>query len=261
MVRLWLFLLMFSSAPALAQVVIPAKKPTLTSESFDKLLTDVSTQQQPESTIPLPPPLPDAKKHQNRNESVAITKNGIPLPSKKPLQIRFTQHTKTEKIQNNDDVVIYYQGGGASDRMAGGRGRSGIERKTARPKDRLKETTEKSPFKTAKLPRAGRPSSGDPVIIFFKEQSSDLEVGQIDILRSDVLRRLKSSNSLRVAIYGYAQKNKKSVDKTNQLSLSRALMISEFLADHRIARNRIEIRSMGSDTPISPKNRVDIILN
>jgi hypothetical protein len=37
-------------------------------------------------------------------------------------------------------------------------------------------------------------------------------------------------------------------------------LISEFLTDHRIPAERIEARAMGDDTPISPKNRVDVVI-
>lgn len=38
------------------------------------------------------------------------------------------------------------------------------------------------------------------------------------------------------------------------------MLISEYLVNKGISSDRVEARAMGSNTPISPKNRVDVVL-
>jgi outer membrane protein OmpA-like peptidoglycan-associated protein len=252
MVYFLFFVALLFGSPVQSQDIIPQKKPL----AFEKLIDNVS---KAENAIILPPPLPNIKKA-IESKSILIA-NGLPYPVKKPFVIAIATEPQIMRPQSQDDnVIIQYQGGGANDRMAGGGtgARGQVERRSAKPRIRLRETQDKSPFKTAKLPKAKALSSGDPVIIFFKEKSSDLEVGQLAILGADVLNRMKRDKGKTAAIYGYAE-NSSGTD-SNELSLSRALMISDYLADHRIAKDRIEIRSMGADTPIKPKDRVDIII-
>ena len=232
------------------------------------------------STIVIPPPLPLRKQVIKTVEKNVIAPvviqptplpqktmvNGIPIPSRKPFKVIVSKDKQSKTVATSKNQVIYYEGKGSSDRMAGGKKPSksngstrGTERIYADRIGRLKETKNKSPFKTARLPKAGKQSYSDPVILFFQERSPKIEVGQMGILKNDVLKPLKRSSSRKVTIYGYAMKNKSKPDAARRLSLSRALMIREYLTDNRIKPDRIEVRTMGSDTQISPKNRVDIV--
>ncbi len=231
-------------------------------QSIDSII-DAALQPKPNDVV-LPPDIPNRKRPVRPPQKSATTQttadfpDDMPYPARKPMKIRTTAgwqdapSPQDRNLVNLDDFSDNH-----SERMAGGR-RGGIERTPARPRIALRETTDESPFETAKLPRA-RTSQNDPVIIFFKENSSELEVGQIDILQSDVLSRLKRS-SRRVAIYGYAERSHSGNERTHQISLNRALLIGNFLTDHGVSSSRIEARAMASDTPISPKDRVDIVI-
>ena len=206
-------------------------------------------------SIILPPPLPQEKK------ITEVIEKNIVTPLRKPLHIRtvINERVKDQPKAPQDKVVMKYRGdSGDDDRMAG-RGktqRTYAERRTAK----LKETSAKSPFKKKTLPRAGKVNMRDPIILFFKEHSSDIEVGQLSVLKNDILQSMKRYKNKKAIIYGYAEKNKKDKEKTRQLALARALIISDYLVDNRISETRLEIRPMADDTPISPKNRVDIVI-
>ena len=101
---------------------------------------------------------------------------------------------------------------------------------------------DRSPFRTASLPKAQKANDQDPIII-FKERSSDLEVGQLSIIDSDIFNVLKRRNNKKAAIYGFAETGADGKN-VNQLSLSRALLISEYLVDKGIDPERIEARAM-----------------
>jgi len=243
-------LLMICGAPLLAHAsIIPAKKPV--QNNFTNLIE--TTIQTTSKSIILPPALPEIKR---RITTQTLANNGVPLPTSKPLFVVATKTPIPIKPDDNDgdDAGDDEDDDDEGSRMAG----SKWDRVKSQPKIRLRETMEKSPFKTAKLPKAPSNRTTDPVIIFFKEKTSDLEVGQLSILNNDVLNYLKNNQTKTISIYGYA--GKQSQNDPHELSLARALMISEYLADRRVSKDRIEIRSMGTDTPISPKHRVDIII-
>lgn len=269
--RLLLCAIVFLSCVSLAyaETPVPTKKP-LSQNNFESVLENAVKKEEVKIPRPpilqvslehfsiiTPPPLPERKRVTSRPTETALVIDGIPIPDRKPFKIKIATAPKATTPAPVQPNLIPYQGS-IDDRTAS-RGRT-IERVPAKRAPRITETSEKSPFKTAKLPRAGQLSTHDPVIIFFKEKTSELEVGQLDIIKSDILTRMKRSPTKKIAVYGYAERNRNNPDKTNQLSLSRALLISEYLADNRIDASRIEARSMGNDTPISPKNRVDAVI-
>jgi outer membrane protein OmpA-like peptidoglycan-associated protein len=257
---------MVLSTPCFADIPVPSQKPdTAQEETFQNIInnavadTNVMPQQEviedSTTSIILPPPLPSEKK------IAEVKKNDVVTPQRKPLHIStgINDVVKEQPKAPQDKVVIRYRGdSGGDDRMAG---RSKTKRTYAeRRSSKLKETSDKSPFKKKTLPRAGKVNMRDPVILFFKEHSSDIEVGQLSVLKNDILQSMKRHKNKKAIIYGYAEKNKKDSEKTHQLALARALIISDYLVDNRISEARLEIRPMADDTPISPKNRVDIVI-
>ena len=211
----------------------------------------------------IPPSLPDIKIRQTSSSSSQL-KNGIIIPSNKPLVIAVNKLERTTADKNfEESVLVRYTNNkidNLEDRFAGDRGHEiKIQRLPSQPKLRIRETNERSPFKTASLSRAGKTSDSDPIIVFFKERSSDLEVGQLSIIDNDIFNILKMRKNKKAAIYGFSESNSTD-DNMNQLSLSRALIISEYLVSKGIDAERIEARAMGPDTPISPKNRVDVVI-
>jgi len=250
-----------------ANAPLPMTKPstphgatTPTPQNFNAILEQASkpmTTAQP--SIITPPPMP-YRKQTIKTETVQMI-NGIPVPTGKPLKVRTAAGWQDAPRPDDENRVVIRYHDSPADRMAGGGSyRSQVTRTHAQKRERLRETDDRSPFKTAKLPRARAESQFDPIIIFFEENSSELEVGQIEIIKKDVVERLRKTPSSRVAVYGYSERDRRNPDRTQKLSLSRALLISEYLADNRITPARIEARAMGNDTPISPKNRVDIVI-
>ena len=265
--RFLLFALAFIITNAVhASTPLPVKKPTTT--SFESVLENAVKKEanipRPPQLAPdlstvsiiVPPPLPERKRTTSRVPDIARIVDGVPVPDRKPLSIRTTKVNTPSPVPSE----IMWSRETNDGRTAGRDTTRTIERTRAKRAPRIIETTEKSPFKTAQLPRASKLSTHDPVIIFFKENTSELEVGQLNIIKSDIISRLQRSPNKKIAVYGYAERNRNNPDKAQKLSLSRALLISEYLADNRISTNRIEARAMGNDTPISPKNRVDAVI-
>lgn len=260
---LLILFILFYPAVLRAETPVPSKKPNQNTfqNVIDKAVQAVKDElplDDHDDDIIIPPPLPQSKIPSKQEQKIV---DGIPLPSVKPFKILTLKQKTVEEPQKTG--IIYYEGN-HDDRTAGGgrkKASKGRERVYAEQIGRLRETDEKSPFKASKLPMAGKRSYTDPVIIFFKENSSELEVGQMDIIRSDILKPLKRSKSRTAVIYGYAMNQRGNKDATRRLSLSRALMIREYLVDNRVKPEQIEVRSMGSDTPIDPRNRVDVVLS
>lgn len=243
----------------------------------------------------LPPALPESKRVaapqiQQPETKIAegtVVVNGIPLPATKPNRtgnksnyialrssetgtgfLRLPPQQAREVPRPPETNIIQYEGPDNDERTAGRKTYArddqdnqiqNTERIYASRTGKLRETTEKSPFRTAKLPKADRTAMGDPIIIFFKEGSPELEVGQLDILKDDVLRPLQRSTRIHAVIYGFAEG--KNSEATKQLSSQRAAMIQDYLDQNRVKSDRVAAYGQGSDTPIDPKDRVDIILS
>ena len=259
------------TGPTLTNKAKPATKPEHNAfESVIENAMNIISGESVEIPIIMPPPLPKQKQKQNKKISLDdhTMVSSLPVPTIKPFKV-FTRQSqnlgdqlKNNQRSNDNNVVIRYQSNN-EERMAGRHvpSQRNSERVYAKKIGRLRETTNKSPFKTAKLPKAGNQSMSDPIILFFKESSPEMEVGQMTILRDDVLTPLNGSTSRTATINGYASPDRSDEDQARRLSLSRALMIREFLIDNRIAPERIDVRAMADDTSISPKDRVDISLS
>jgi outer membrane protein OmpA-like peptidoglycan-associated protein len=256
------------------QIAKPPIKPSSKDQSsFDDVIQsviDIVVSKDNETGIPIPPKLPEFKQvnDDQDTENLSVV-NGIPVPVKKPFKVLATgTRTLNDQLRNkqaNDDkVVIRYRGNNDDERTAGRSpstpNMNNSERVYASRIGRLRETKTQSPFKEAKLPKAGNQSMSDPIILFFIEQSTEMEVGQMAILRDDVLKPLNQSSSATITIDGFAIKGSDK-DETRRLSLSRALIIRELLIDNRIDASRIDVRAMSDDTPIEPKNRVEITIS
>ena len=212
----------------------------------------------PEGSI-LPPALPLSK---SRMITAPRIIGGVITPAAKPLVITPDSRERIKSSGNFDDqVIVRYTDNDVEDRMAGSRGEYiDVQRLPAQPHIRIRETNDSSPFQTASLPKADKESDQEPVIIFFKEKSSDLEVGQMEILEKDIFSILRRNGALKASVNGYAD-NEGGGKTPDQLSMSRALLISEYLVEKGIGSERIQARAMGQNTPISPRNRVDVIIH
>ncbi|MBU6235973.1 MAG: OmpA family protein [Alphaproteobacteria bacterium] len=103
-------------------------------------------------------------------------------------------------------------------------------------------------------------SKGIPneVVVFFQENSADLEVGQMDVVNHDVVEMLRSRPDLELDIVGYSEPQQGGADATKKMSLSRALMLRQYLVRQRIDANRISVEGKGNNTPIEPRDRVEM---
>lgn len=264
--------IMAASSLTVAQTITPPEKPVKPSGlllrptskpngdsdfSLKNSRYMVSASEKSDNMIVTPPSLPETKSRLLSVDEMG----GIIRPVAKPLSVRVDTIERIRPAKNFEESVILRYTDNQDERTAGGL-RAVPSRTNARglpdqPRLQIRETTDDSPFETASLQKAKRNTAKqDPVIIFFKERSSELEVGQLNIMETDILRPLQQSASRTVSLYGYAEDHKTSHD----LSLSRAILISEYLAEKGIAAERIEARSMGSKTPVSPKNRVDVYI-
>ena len=79
------------------------------------------------------------------------------------------------------------------------------------------------------------------------------------VIEGDILRNLKRNSRKKVMIYGFAERSQGKA-RAEQLSLNRAMLIAEYLSDNGIRDSRIMLRAMANDTPISPKDRVDVVI-
>jgi len=107
----------------------------------------------------------------------------------------------------------------------------------------------------AKSDKKGLPSE---VVVFFQEASSDMEVGQMDVLDNDVIAALKQRSNLELDIVGYAEPQKGGPDATKKMALARALMIREYLVRQHISPDRLTVEGKADKTAIEPRDRVEM---
>ncbi len=96
------------------------------------------------------------------------------------------------------------------------------------------------------------------VIVFFQENTADLEVGQLDVVMHDVVEVLKARPELSLEIVGYSEPQQSGKDGTGKMALSRALMIQQYLTRQRVSSDRLTVDAKGDDTPIEPRDRVEM---
>lgn len=254
----------------------PPLKPTAPGEekSFSDIVESAilsMTDTVPTNGVITPPQLPSFKQAADltptESSPIQIV-NGIPMPNKKPFRVIAASPARTlneqyaAKQASEDSVIIRYNSNESDERTAGYKPSAPrmnqAERIYAENIGHLRETDASSPFKSDVLPTAGGKSTSDPVILFFQEKSPEMEVGQLNILKNDVLKPLKQSSSRTVTVLGFAEKTASGADETRRLSLSRAMLVREYLIDNRIDATRIDVRAMADNTDIEPKDRVDI---
>ena len=105
--------------------------------------------------------------------------------------------------------------------------------------------------------RIGDQGIPNEVVVFFIENSSDLEVGQMDIVNNDVVAMLKNRPDLNLEIVGYSEPQG-GTESTDKMALSRALMIRQYLSRQNISQDRLSVREKGDKTSIEPRDRVEM---
>lgn len=107
-------------------------------------------------------------------------------------------------------------------------------------------------------PRMDKRGIPAEVIVFFQENSGEMEIGQMDVLASDVVAMMKNRPDLDLEIVGYAEPQAGGETETRKMSLARAIMVRDYLSKQRIADNRLTVKGEGDDTGIEPRDRVEM---
>jgi len=250
---------------AATTVPIPVAKP------FVIKTTPFSPPSKPESfshkmIIVFPQPRPevahtkDTSQDLKITDEMAITENNIPVPGKKPQSFdakNYVSITEMASTKTRDKKVD--QKKTRSRRPASPV--SSTEKIPATQISKLRETNAASPFKSRKAQKIGKLSANDPVVLFFQENSSELEVGQIDILKEDVIETLKHQPDRQATVYGLVAQNRTGSESARQLAVSRATMVREYIVDRHINGDRIDVQTLINDDQLMPKDRVDIVIH
>lgn len=203
----------------------------------------------------------------------------IPKPQPVPQEVELAPGQSQPNVRIRDeDREVNRNRFSSQDRMAGSSGGFG---------DRLSRVFTRSPSREAKAMRVGPLREGDgvspvllpgldvtvaapdyqpvsqsgvpnDVIVFFQENSAEMEVGQMDVLNHDVVEQMQSNPSLEVEIIGYAEPQAGGDGVTDKMSLSRALMVRSYLTRQRIDDDRLTVTAKGDDTKVEPRDRVEM---
>lgn len=96
------------------------------------------------------------------------------------------------------------------------------------------------------------------VIVFFRENSPEMEVGQMDILATDVVAMMKNRPDLDLEIIGYAEPQAGGKTATRKMALARAIMVRDYISRQRISDRRLTVKAEGDETDIEPRDRVEM---
>lgn len=264
------FLICFYLSGSVLALPIPSSKPDLY-----KLDASYYVQKETTKLVPLPPAVPERKftKHPQKTttENTKSDTNefviGTRPPPRKPIHIQTIISSVAGSDTNNtidsspyDSVTLVFKKPEKMPHVPSNNEIRWATKEISRDSDRWQEANIQSPFKTTRVQKISRNETSDPIIIFFQEGTKKLEVGQIDILSTDILNPLKRNPNANVTIKGYANKNRDNKDQTRKLSLARAMIVHKFLVEHGIKSSRVKVKVMEDNTPIEPKDRADIFL-
>lgn len=103
------------------------------------------------------------------------------------------------------------------------------------------------------------PAESPLISLEFKPKLSELQTDQKNFLDSDVVARLKKSESSRLQIQAFAKADKQEHSTARRVSLSRGLSVRSYLLEKGIPASRIDVRALGDNTLEPPIDRVDLI--
>ena len=103
------------------------------------------------------------------------------------------------------------------------------------------------------------PTESNLISLEFKPKLSELQADQKSLLDSDIVARLKKSESSRLQIQAFASADKQEQSTARRLSLSRGLSVRSYLLEKGIPASRIDVRALGNNTLEPPIDRVDLI--
>ena len=96
--------------------------------------------------------------------------------------------------------------------------------------------------------------------IVFEGESADLSPAAMAVLDS-LAARLERQPDLRLQLKAYASGTGESASRARRLSFSRALAVRAYLIERGVRGTRIDVRALGGDTEITPRDRVDFTLS
>ena len=105
---------------------------------------------------------------------------------------------------------------------------------------------------------AALPGALGPQRIDFAAGSAELTAVARQTL-DGIAARMQSKKSIRAQLLAYAADAGDGGSQARRLSLSRALAVRAYLIDKGVRSTRLDVRALGSNVPVGPPDRVDII--
>ena len=109
----------------------------------------------------------------------------------------------------------------------------------------------------ANLPPASVGPDGHKVTINFAKGVTDMPPGTAPFL-SDLIKKMKSNQTMRLQLRGYAGSTKGSPSQARRISLFRALSVRTYLMKQGIRSTRMDVRALGNKVKEGTLDRVDV---
>ncbi len=109
----------------------------------------------------------------------------------------------------------------------------------------------------ANLPPASVGPDGHRVTINFAKGVTDMPPGTAPFL-SDLIKKMKSNQTMRLQLRGYAGSTKGSPSQARRISLFRALSVRTYLMKQGIRSTRMDVRALGNKVKEGTLDRVDV---
>lgn len=95
--------------------------------------------------------------------------------------------------------------------------------------------------------------------ISFSAEATDLSVDARARL-DEIAARLKSWPEVRVQLVGYARELEDATGQARRRSLFRVISVRKYLVGQGVLSTRMDVRALGDNTEIEPRDRVDVII-
>lgn len=107
-----------------------------------------------------------------------------------------------------------------------------------------------------------QPDGNRKLVLLYTQDQSALANEQLRVLQELIVPQLEENANSRLLIEAYASpRESESISADRRLALSRALAIREYAMGRQIASNRIDVRSLGSQSNVQPLDRVELYLS
>ena len=110
---------------------------------------------------------------------------------------------------------------------------------------------------SANLPPASVGPDGQKVTVNFAKDVTDMPPGTAPFL-SGLIKKMKSNQTMRLQLRGYAGSAKGSPSQARRISLFRALSVRTYLMKQGIRSTRMDVRALGNKVKEGTLDRVDI---